>query len=255
MLVAIEIGNSTIGVGVFEMADLRATWRLTSDTRRTPDEYGLLLRGLLSTLDAGQAVTGACAISGVVPRLEPVLRQAVVRFLGVEPFIVSRQCSLGLMLRGTLRAQTGIDRILGALGGTLAYGAPLLVLDLGTATTVNAVSRDREFLGGAIAPGVSTALHALHTGTAQLPLTELVRPPRAIGVDTVSAIQAGIFFGYLGLAEELIRRAWDELGHCRVVATGGHAQLFAAESTLIDQVDADLTLRGLREAWRLNAGS
>lgn len=249
-----DIGNTTIALGLFDGENLAATWRISADTRRTTDEYAALLQSLLALPfhRRGPGVPTAAVLAGVVPALEPIFQQAVGRFLGLDTLTINHSCRLGLRVVVDNPDQVGIDRILGASAAYNLFGGPLIVVDFGTATTFNAVSAGGEFLGGAIAPGLATALEALVSRTAKLPPVPLARPSRAIGRDTISSMQAGLVYGYLGLVEGLIRRFWEEMGECRVVATGGLGQMMAAECPLITAADPNLTLKGLRIAYELN---
>lgn len=253
MLLSIDVGNLNVKVGLFEGARLVETWRLAPEPKRTGDEYGLLLLGLLQRRGALSGINGV-AISSVVPRMDLLLEEACRRYLGIQPLILGPGVDMGLANRTEFPEQVGTDRLAGAYGGLRLYGCPLLMVQLGTATVVNVVSAEGDFLGGAIAPGPDAMLQGLVSRAAKLPPIPLSLPPRALGRNTMEAMQSGLMFGYMALVEGLVQRFWAELGHWQVVATGGYAQLVAAGTKVIDKVDPDLTLQGLRLIYELNAG-
>ncbi len=251
MLLALNVGNTTIKVGLFAGEHLQETWRLTTDPRRTADEYGVLLRGMLAQCRSEVAVDSV-VIGSVVPRLDPLLAEMCERFLGRKPLLLGPGADVGMPILTDNPEQVGVDRLADALAGRQRYGSPLITIDLGTATVLNAISAEGAFLGGAIAPGLALTLDVLVGGTAKLPPIALVPPARAIGRNTVAAMQSGLVFGYVGMVEGLIERIKAELGRCLVVATGGHCHMIAAQTTKIDLVDPDLTLHGLRLAFERN---
>ena len=253
MLLAIDVGNLTVKVGLFEGARLLETWRLAPDSRRTGDEYGLLLLGLLQRRGALSGVNGA-AISNVVPRMDLLLEEACRRYLGIEALVLGPGVDMGLPNLTEFPDQVGTDRLAGAYAGLRLYGSPLLMVQLGTATVINVVSAEGAFLGGAIAPGPDAMLQGLVSRAAKLPPIPLNLPPRALGRNTTEAMQSGLMLGYVALVDGLVQRFWAELGRWQVVATGGYSQLVASGSKVIDKVDPDLTLHGLRLIHELNAG-
>jgi type III pantothenate kinase len=250
MLLALDVGNSNLVAGVYEGTDLRGHWRLQTVLGRTADEYGALLRELMAAnclpLDAVEAVV----VASVVPRLAPVLADLSRQTFHQEPFIVGVNLQPRLPVRYEPPADVGPDRLVDAVAALRKYGAPALVIDLGTATTFNALSREGEYLGGAIAPGVGTSLEALFQAAARLSWFELARPARVIGSNTVEAMQSGAFHGFVSLIEGMIGRFKAELGEdARVIATGGWSELIGRASRGVDHVDPLLTLEGLRLVW------
>jgi len=247
LLLAIDVGNSNIVIGFFYRKDLIANLRIHTDTRRTADEYAILLSEFLSrkVMDLKQ-VTGVI-ISSVVPQALVQLREMSLQWLHEEPIVVNSNLDLGIKILYDNPDELGADRIVNAVGGYFEYGGPLIIIDLGTATTFDVVSENGDFLGGAIAPGIGISIEALAGRTTLLPKIDLSSTPQAIGKSTISCIQSGCFFGSLGQIEEIIRRIKLELPKSpKVIATGGLASLIAKESKLIDHIDPDLTLKGLR---------
>jgi len=254
MILACNVGNTNIKLGVFEGGTLVHQWRLTTVRARTADERGILWRQLF--LDAGlkTVVLEGVAVCSVVPPLQPSLAQTCRRYFGLEPLFVGPGVRTGLAIRVDNPAQVGSDRIVNAVAGYELYGGPLVIVDLGTATTFNAVSGQGEFLGGAIAPGLGIATEALFQRASRLPRVEIARPPSVIGKNTVHSMQAGILYGFVGQVEGMVARMRKELGPARVIATGGFADLIAAETPAIDRVDPFLTLTGLRIIYERNRG-
>jgi len=255
MLLAIDIGNTTVTVGAFEGARLRATWRFATDVRRLPDEYGSLMLNLLQYEGVGPDQVKAAVICSVVPDLEPTFELICRRYLGVRPLVVGAGVRTGLPILYDSAREVGADGVADAVAATPLYRPPLIVVDLGTATVFDATNREGEYLGGAIAPGLGIAAEALFQRAAKLYRVELARPKAAIGRNTVTAMQSGILFGFVGLVEGLVARFKEELGpDTQVVATGGYAELIAAETPVIDHVNPDLTLIGLRLIYEMNRG-
>jgi len=247
MLLAIDVGNSNIVIGFFYRKDLMTSLRIHTDTRMTADEYAILISEFLSrkSMDLKQ-VTGTI-ISSVVPGVLIQLKEMSLQWLHEEPIVVNSDLDLGIKIMYDNPKELGADRIANAVGGYFEYDGPLIVIDLGTATTFGVVSENGEFIGGAIAPGVGISIEALAGQTALLPRIDLSIAPQAIGKNSISCIQSGCFFGFLGQIEEIIRRIKLELPKTpKVIATGGLANLIAKESKLIDRIDPDLTLKGIR---------
>lgn len=256
MLLAIDVGNSNVSIGVFARDALRATWRIATDPGKLPDEYGVLVISLLAHegLSPGD-ITGA-VLGSVVPDLEPVFEEVCRRYFRSRPLIVGTGVRTGLSILYDSPRDVGVDRVADAVAAIHLYGPPLIIVDLGTATVFDAISKHGEYLGGAIAPGIGIASEALFQRAAKLYRVELGRPKAAIGRNTVAAMQSGILFGYVGLVEGLVRRFKVELGEgVKVVATGGYAEIIARETREIDVVNLDLTLEGLRIIYDLNRGS
>jgi type III pantothenate kinase len=253
MLLAFDIGNTSIHIGLFDGQRLAATWRIGVETEKLPDEYGVLLLTLLSTRDVRPKDIEACIIGCDVPPLIPTFEEVSAKYFGVEALVVGHGLRTGVRILYDNPRQLGADRIIDAVAAIRDYGVPVIVVDFGTATVFDAINANGDYLGGAIAPGIAIASEALFSRAAMLYRVQLERPPQAIGKNTIHAMQSGILFGYVGLVEGLVKRFQDELGGgAKVVGTGGWAKQVAAETTSIDIVDPDLTLNGLRYIYELN---
>ena len=253
MLLAIDIGNTNIIMGVFEDAELRATWRIATHIHRMADEYAVLLQSLLQQEGLDLTDVTKVALCSVAPPLITVFEELSERYLHTSPLVVGSGVKTGVRIRMDNPREVGADRIVDAAAAHHLYGGPVIIVDLGTATTFDTVSKEGDYLGGAIAPGINTAAESLFSRTAMLPRVELIRPEHAIGTNTITAIQSGLVFGYVGLVEGIISRIQQELGEkAKVVATGGYAELIAKETTAIDVVNPDLTLIGLRLIYLMN---
>jgi type III pantothenate kinase len=247
VLLVIEVGNTNTKIGVFDGPRLLVSWRLTTRREQTADEYGVFTETLLRTRGiAAQDIRGV-AISNVVPPVEQALRWMSEKYFGIEPFSVEPGADCGLTLAVDNPREVGPDRVVKSVAARHLYGAPLIVIDFGTATTFDCVDASGAFIGGAIAPGLATSVDALLSRAARLHRVELVRPPAAIGRNTITNIQSGVIHGYAGLVDGLVERMRQEMGGSpRVVATGGHAALIADATRSIEVVNPDLTLEGLR---------
>jgi len=250
VLLVIEVGNTNTKIGVYEGRRLLVSWRLTSRREQTADEYGLFIETLLRTRGlAPTAITGV-AISNVVPPVQQTLEWMAEQYFGVAPFTVEPGVTPALPLRVDEPRQVGADRVVKAVAAVELYGPPLIVIDLGTATTFDCINARGEFIGGAIAPGISTATDALLNRAARLFRVELVRPKDAIGRDTASNIQSGVVYGWAGLVDGIVDRMKAEMdGAPRVIATGGHATLIANVAKSIHDVNEHLAFEGLRILW------
>ncbi len=253
MLLAIDVGNTTVTLGVFQGDDLRATWRFATDVGRFDDEYGILMLNLLEHQGVSPEGIDEAVMACVVPDLEPVFQAICSRYFDVKALVVSAGIKTGLRILYDSPRDVGADRVADAVAAIHKYGAPLIVVDLGTATVFDAIGKDGDYLGGALAPGLGIASEALFQRAARLYRVELSRPPNAIGRNTITAMQSGILFGYVGLIEGVVTRMKQELGEgVTVIGTGGFAQTIAKETEIIDTVDPDLTLDGLRLIHELN---
>ncbi len=253
MLLAIDIGNTNITLGVFKDDKLVANWRVATDIHRTIDEYEIILLNLLHQkgLDINDITQGA--LCSVVPTLATNFEELVQRYSHISPLVVEAGVKTGVNIRIDNPKEMGADRIVHAAAAHHLYGGPVIVIDMGTATTFDTVSKEGDYLGGAIAPGFAIAAEALFTRTARLHRVELTRPKHAIGTSTVTAMQSGIIFGYVGLVEGIIARIQKELKEkAKVVATGGYCKVIAPETSVFDIINPDLILHGLRLVYLMN---
>lgn len=256
MLLTIDIGNSNIVWGIFEGQTLLSHWRLATDQRRTEDEYGMLFQSLLERAGYNAAQVTGAILSSVVPVLTSTFEDMVQTYFFRCPLIVTPAIDSGLTLQYENPKEIGSDRIVNAAAAHDRYHANLIIVDFGTATTFCVVTRDGEYLGGVIAPGLGISADALFTRTAKLPKVEIVRPKSVVAKDTISGIQSGLLFGYVGLVEGVLRRIEHELGFsCRVIATGGLSEVIARETESIHEVRPLLTLEGLELLYRRIAGT
>ncbi|WP_035294011.1 type III pantothenate kinase [Brevundimonas bacteroides] len=253
MLLAIEQGNTNTLFAVHDGQSWIAQWRTATEASRTADEYAVWLTQLLAMRSIALTSLTGCIISSVVPQSIFNLRNLARRYLSVEPLVIGDNVELGIPVRIAKPSEAGADRLVNAIGAHLAYPGDLIVIDSGTATTFDIVAADGAFEGGAIAPGINLSLQALHEAAAMLPRIAIQRPERVIGKDTVSNMQSGVFWGYIGLIEGMVERIKAEWGRpMTVVGTGGVASLFEGATDSIDRFDPDLTIRGLLEIWRRN---
>jgi type III pantothenate kinase len=259
MLLVIDVGNTSVTVGVFEGEKLSATWRLATAIHRMPDEYASLMLHLLEHNRLSASDIKGIALCSVVPPLTATFEQLAEKYFQVPPLVIGAGVKTGVRIRMDNPREVGTDRIVNAAAAHHLYPGPSIIADLGTATTFDTISKKGEYLGGAIAPGIATAAEALFTEAAMLPRVELVRPKHAIGTNTITAMQSGIIFGYVGLIEGIVARIQEELaeseeseGKATVIATGGYAGLMAKETSVIDILNPDLTLIGLRLIYQMN---
>ncbi|MBI4732434.1 MAG: type III pantothenate kinase [Chloroflexi bacterium] len=253
MLLTIDIGNTNLTIGLYEGDDLRHHWRLATDHARMPDEYGLQLLGLLA--HAGLPASGLTGISlaSVVPPLTGRVTQACREYLKQDPLVVDTGVKTGIRIRYEDPKAVGADRVCDAVAVMKMHGGPACIIDFGTATTFNALTKDGDYLGGAITAGINLAAEALFTRAAKLPGIDLQRPPSVIGRNTVHAMQSGLLFGYVSMVEGMVERFRKELGpQMKVIATGGLAEIVSKETDMIDVLAPWLTLDGLRIIWQLN---
>lgn len=255
MLLAIDSGNTNVLFAVFDGEEKKGEWRSAKSPNRTADEYAVWLMQLMTMDGLSSDDVDAAIIANVVPAASYDLRMLCQRYFGVKPLVVGEpDVDLGLAIKLNNPEEVGADRLVNAVGAAERYNGPLIVIDFGTATTFDVVDADGAYAGGIIAPGINLSLEALHTAAAKLPRVAVHRPKHVIGTGTVSAMQSGIYWGYVGLIEGLVRRIKEEYGKpMTVVATGGLAPLFEEASDVIDHLDAGLTLRGLLSIYRRNA--
>lgn len=256
MLLAVDVGNSNIVVGVFDGAELVHRWWVSTEPHRTPDEMALTLQGLLAFADLllERDLDGA-VVASVVPPVTETLRTMASRYLADPPVVVEPGTRTGIPLRVDNPRDIGADRIVNAVAAAALYGAPSIVVDFGTATSFDVVDADGAFVGGAIAPGVRLSTEALADHAARLPKVEIVRPDAVLARSTVTALQSGIVHGFAGQVDTLVRRLAAELGGTAVtIATGGMATSVLDVCETIDHHDPSLTLYGLQLIWERNVG-
>ena len=254
MLLVIDIGNTEIVSGLFKGETLAGQWRIATHLHKTADEYGLQLLQLLKIRHYAADQIDGVIVSSVVPPLTSIFVEMIAHYFSVHPMIVSEKLKTGLTIRYENPREVGADRIVNAAAAFDLYGGPLIIVDLGTATTFCAVNEAGDYLGGAIAPGMALSAEALVNRAAKLPRVELCQPETIIGQDTVSSIQSGLFFGYVGLINEIIQRINQEMGtKPQVIATGGLVGLIASECRGITKIHPTLTLQGLMIIYKMNA--
>jgi type III pantothenate kinase len=256
MLLAIDSGNTNIVFAVYNGTERRGEWRSSSDAKRTADEYGVWLNQLMENGGLNAGDIGDSIIANVVPETQFSLKTLCRKYFDCEPLIVGEEgVDLGIDILVDAPEEVGADRLVNAVAAHHRYGGDLIIIDFGTATTFDVVDGNGNYFGGVIAPGINLSLDALHTTAAQLPRIAVQRPKRVIGKQTVQAMMSGIYWGYIGLIEGLVTRICEDYGkNMKVVATGGLAPLFAEGTDVIEELDTDLTLRGLAELHRRNTG-
>ena len=254
MIVAMDIGNTNIKAAVFEGSRLVKRWRCATDPVMTSDQYGIIMADLFRHHNLNMQAVEGIMISSVVPTINYTIEHMCRDYFHLEPRLLVPGMKTGLNIRYENPRELGSDRIANAVAVSALYGGPAIFIDFGTATTYGVISAKSEFLGGAIGPGLRMMNRALSTGTAKLPSIELVLPPQVIGKTTVSNIQAGILYGYIGSVEKIVEPMTHELGgsDLRVIATGGMAHLVKSNSDVIDEINPDLTLTGLRLIYEKN---
>ncbi|MCA9881851.1 MAG: type III pantothenate kinase [Anaerolineae bacterium] len=256
MLLAVDIGNTNIHLGLWDGSTWLLNWRAQTVAERMPDEYGVLVRNFLSSADLDDEVVTGIIISSVVPPLTPTFRELVERYFQQTPLIIDHKTNIGLEIAIDQPAQAGADRLVNAAGVVGFHGGgPAVVVDFGTSTNFDVVSPQNQYIGGAIAPGINLAHDALVSRAAKLHKVDIQPPPDAIGRNTIHAMQSGIFWGYVGLVDGILTRIIASLNHpdTKVIATGGLAPLFNQYIDAIDTIAPNLTLDGLRYIYELNS--
>jgi type III pantothenate kinase len=254
MLLAIDIGNTNIHMGLWQDSSWALSWRARTVPDKMPDEYAVLVRNFLSDADLGYRAISGVVIGSVVPALTPAFVELVETYMGHHPLVITNETPMGIKIAIDQPEQAGADRLVNAAAVVALYGAPAIVIDFGTATTFDVVSADGAYCGGAIAPGIGIAHDALVSRAARLHKVDLFPPPSPIGRNTIHAMQSGIFWGYVSLVEGLVARlktALDE-PEIKVIATGGLAPLFNQHTQVIDTIAPELTLDGLRIIYEMN---
>ena len=253
MLLAIDSGNTNTVFGLFDGDSLLGQWRMVTNAHRTADEYAVWLGEMLGLDNRTLKDIDGVVIATVVPQVIFNLRQLCERYCCCKPIIVTNEIDLGLRVLVDRPAEVGADRLVNAVAAYSTYKTALIVIDFGTATTFDCINMDGDYIGGVIAPGIDLSLEALHQAAAKLPLIAIERPKNVLGTTTVGAMQSGIYWGYISLIEGIVSRIRNEHDEVMItVGTGGHAQLFARATSVIENLDSELTLRGLQQIFQRN---
>ncbi len=255
MIICLDVGNTNIKFALYDGETLKLSFRVATELKKTSDEYGAQLLGILKENGVLKGEIEGGIISSVVPQLDYTLERMIRTYLGFGPLQLAPGLKTGLNLRVDNAKEVGADRVVNNVAAVRKYGYPVIIVDFGTATTFNVVDRKGEFIGGVIAPGIKGSLDSLVNGTAKLPRVEIERPEKVIGTNTVTNMQSGIVYGFAGLVEYIVKRIKRELKEENVltVATGGFSEIIAKEISCIDKVDKLLTLEGLRYLYYLNS--
>jgi type III pantothenate kinase len=250
-LLVVDLGNTNLVLGVYRGDELINSWRLATARERTADEYGILARQLVG--DSLHSSLEGAIVASVVPPLNFAMGFMIRKYFGIDPLFVEPGVKTGIAIHVDNPQEVGADRIVNCVAAYAAHGGPSVIVDFGTATTFDVVTENAEYVGGVIAPGLNISAEALFARAARLPRVDIRRPDRVIGTNTVVNMQSGIFFGYVGLVDGILARIKEEVpGLRRVIATGGLASLFAEESEHIDEVDPELTMKGLKIIYDRN---
>ncbi|MGE4497783.1 MAG: type III pantothenate kinase [Deferribacterales bacterium] len=255
MILAVDIGNTNIVLGIFEGERIRCSFRLHTDTQRTTDEYASTIMLLLKNKGIEIKDIRGVIISSVVPQLIYSFTKFSMKYMSLEPMVIAPGVKTGMPIRYENPKEVGADRIVNSVAGREKFGAPLIVVDFGTATTFDVVNAKGEYVGGVICPGVKLSAGILHSKTAKLPEIEIEKVEKVVGKNTIHSLQSGIYYGYLSMLDGLLERIMkEEFGRCdiKVVATGGLGSIFSRDSKYIEHYDPDLTLTGLRLIYEKN---
>lgn len=246
MLLVLDVGNTETTIGLFEGEVLSRRWSISTTLTRTRDEWAALIKMFLEMAGYSLQELRGIAISSVVPPVDPVLKSAFETYLAMEPLFVVPGIKTGIQILYENPTEVGADRVVNAVAAARLHELPAIIIDFGTATTFDLVSADGNYLGGVIAPGLGISAEALFTRAAKLPKVELARPKKVVGRSTTASMQSGLYYGYASLTEGIVKRIKNECGGVKsVIATGGLANLIAPECPFIDEIDEDLTLKGL----------
>ncbi len=248
MLLAIDVGNTNITLGVFDDVHLKTTFRLTTSMLRTSDEYGLIICDMLKAKEINIPDIKSVTIASVVPKIMYSLTSGIIKYLSITPLIVGTGTKTGIRITTTYTKELGADRVVDAVAAYEIYGGPALVIDFGTAITYDLITEDGAFVAAVTSPGLRIAANALWEGTAKLPVIEIAMPDSILAKDTVTSMQAGLVFGCIGQTEYIIKRMLQEadINKCKVIATGGMGKIISDATDLIDVYDVNLTLKGLK---------
>jgi type III pantothenate kinase len=254
VIFVLDVGNTNIVLGVYEGEELKYHWRMETNRHKTEDEYGMIVKNLFEHVQLSLSDIEGIIISSVVPPIMFSLERMCKKYFNITPLVVGPGIKTGLNIKYENPREVGADRIVNAVAGIKEYGGPLIIVDFGTATTYCYINEEKQYMGGAIAPGIGISTEALYSKAAKLPRIEIGRPDHIIGKNTVSAMQSGILYGYVGQVEGIVKRM-KATGNSNplVIATGGLAQLISKESDIIDVVDPFLTLKGLKLIYERNS--
>lgn len=252
LIFVIDVGNTNIVLGVYDKDNLKHHWRIETNRHKTEDEYGMTIKALFDHSKLTASDIDGIIISSVVPPIMFALERMCQKYFHIKPLVVGPGIKTGLNIKYENPREVGADRIVNAVAAIHEYGGPLIIVDFGTATTYCYINEQKQYMGGAIAPGIGISTEALYSRAAKLPRIEISRPDDIIGKNTVSAMQSGILFGYVGQVEGIVKRMKAKGGNPTVIATGGLATLISNESDVIDIVDSNLTLKGLQLIYERN---
>ncbi|MCM3762566.1 type III pantothenate kinase [Alkalihalobacillus oceani] len=253
MILVIDVGNTNIVLGVYEGRSLRYHWRMATSRQKTEDEWGMSIKALFNHEDVSIDAIKGIIISSVVPPIMYTLEQMCKKYFELKPMVIGPGIKTGLNIKYDNPKDVGADRIVNAVAAIHLYGSPLVIVDFGTATTYCYIDENRNYMGGAIAPGISISAEALYTRASKLPRIEITKPAKVLGTNTVHAMQAGIYYGYVGQVDGIVNRMKAQAKQePTVIATGGLAALIASEATSIDVVEPFLTLKGLQMIYERN---
>ena len=254
MLLAVDVGNTNITIGVFKENQVIANFRMTTKVSRTSDEYGMFLCDLLAAREISSKAVEAVIISSVVPNIMYSFTNAIIKYFHVKPIVVGSGTKTGIKIATANPKEIGADRIVDLVAAYEVYGGPLIVIDFGTATTYDLITEDGSFIAGVTSPGIQISANALWSDTAKLPEIEIKKPDSILAKDTITSIQAGLVYGYIGQTEYIIQKMKEEskLPNLKVVATGGLGKLIADATDMIDEYDPNLTMHGLYYIYQKN---